>query len=98
MENKKLYIVTFGDSKPYSALFGGSREDFMKSAEFRHIKDAVYDYVREKYPDFDCEKYLAPDVRECTQRDENYADLTADNLSRLKHEVAEQVERYENNK
>ncbi|MBD5357123.1 MAG: hypothetical protein HDR88_08995 [Bacteroides sp.] len=92
MKNKKLYIVSFGNSERYSILFDGSREEFENSAEFRHIKNTVFDYVKTKFPDFDCERYLAPQIREATQRDEIYPELNADNLGKLKHDVTREIE------
>lgn len=92
MKDKKLYIVNFGDSDRYGVLFDGSREEFERSSEFKHIKNAVFDYVKTKFPDFDCERYLAPQVREATQRDEVYPELNADNLGKLKHDVTKEVE------
>lgn len=92
MKDNKLYIVSFGNSNRYSVLFDGSREEFEKSAEFRHIKNAVYDYVKTKFPDYDCERMLPPQVREASQRDEVYPELNADKLGKLKHDVTRLVE------
>lgn len=92
MKAEKAYIVSFGDSDKYSVPFDGSREEFEKSSEFKHIKDAVYDYVKSKFPEADYKDVAAPCVEEITQRDQVYPVLNEDNLGKLKHDVARQVE------
>lgn len=37
MDNKKIYIVSFGDSDEYSVAFSGSRDELMRSERFRKI-------------------------------------------------------------
>lgn len=92
MKDNRLYIVSFGDSDRYGILFHGSREEFEKSTEFRHIKDAVFGSVKEKFPGFDCERLIAPQVREASKNDDLYTELNADTLGKLKHDVIRQAE------
>lgn len=88
----KAFIVSFGDSEKYSVPFDGSREEFLHSEEFKHIKDSVFDYVKTKFPEAKYEDVISPKVEEITERDQNYSVLNADNLGKLKHDVARQVE------
>lgn len=92
MKDSKFYIVSFGDSDKYSVPFDGSKEEFEHSSEFKHIKDAVYDSVKSKFPAAKCEELLAPCVEVPTERDEVYPVLDADTLGKLKHDVERQVE------
>ncbi len=92
MKAEKAYIVSFGDSDKYSVPFDGSREEFEKSSEFKHIKDAVFDYVKSKFPEAQYKDVIAPKVEEITERDQVYPVLNEDNLGKLKHDVARQVE------
>lgn len=92
MKEKKAYTVSFGDSGKYSVEFDGSKEEFLHSSEFRHIKDAVFDYVKTKFPEAKYEDVIQPEVEDLNQRDEVYPVLDADNLGKLKHDVARQVE------
>lgn len=92
MKDTKFYIVSFGDSDKYSVPFDGSKEEFEHSSEFKHIKDAVFDYVKSKFPAAKFDELLAPKVEVPTERDEVYSELNADNLGKLKHDVARQVE------
>lgn len=92
MKDTKFYIVSFGDSDKYSVPFDGSKEEFEHSSEFKHIKDAVFDYVKSKFPEAKYEDVIAPKVEEPTQSDQVYSELNADTLGKLKHDVARQVE------
>lgn len=92
MKAEKAYIVSFGDSDKYSVPFDGSREEFEKSSEFKHIKDAVFDYVKSKFPEAKYKDVIAPKVEDLSERDEVYPVLDADNLGKLKHDVVRQVE------
>ena len=91
MKDTKFYIVSFGDSDKYSVPFNGSKEEFEHSSEFKHIKDAVYGYVKEKFPAAKDSYLLEPTIEVPTEHDEVYAELNADNLGKLKHDVARQV-------
>ncbi len=88
---KKAYVVNYGKAGKYSVPFDGSREEFEKSSEFKHIQDAVYEYVKEKFPNVKYDE-LTPEVEDLTQRDEVYPVLDADNLGKLKHAVARELE------
>lgn len=92
MKDSKFYIVSFGDSDKYSVPFDGSKEEFEKSGEFKHIKDDVFEYVKSKFPAAKFEELIAPKVEDPSQRDEVYPVLDSDNLGKLKHDVARQVE------
>lgn len=92
MKAEKAYVVSFGASNKYSVPFDGSIEEFERSDEFKHIKDAVYDYVKEKFPEADVRYAAEAQVEPLGKRDEVYPVLDADNLGKLKHDVARQVE------
>ncbi|MDE5585026.1 MAG: hypothetical protein K2I92_01655 [Muribaculaceae bacterium] len=92
MKAEKAYVVSFGASDKYSVPFDGSLEEFKHSDELKHIKDAVYDYVKEKFPEADVKYVAEPEVEPLDKRDEVYPVLDADNLGKLKHDVARQVE------
>ena len=92
MKAEKAYVVSFGASDRYSVPFEGSLEDFERSDEFRHIKDAVYDYVKSKFPEADVKYVAAPQIEPLDDRDEVIPVLDRDHLDHLKHEVARQVE------
>lgn len=92
MKAEKAYIVSFGDSDKYSVPFNGSREEFEKSSEFNHIKDEVFDYVKSKFPEAQFKDVITPKVEEIRDNDEVYPVLNADNLGKLKHDVARQIE------
>ena len=92
MKAEKAYIVSFGDSDKYSVPFDGSKEEFEKSSEFKHIKDAVCDYVKSTFPEADCKYVVTPKVEDVSERDEVYPVLNEDNLGKLKHDVARQIE------
>lgn len=92
MKAEKAYVVSFGASDKYSVPFDGSIEDFKRSDEFKRIKDAVYDYVKEKFPEADVKYVAEPQVEPLDKCDDVYPVLDADNLGKLKHNVARQVE------
>lgn len=92
MKTEKAYVISFGDSDKYSVPFDGSREDFEKSADYKHIKDAVYDYVRSKFPSADLKEVANPEIEEISSRDQVYPVLNEENLGKLKHDVARQIE------
>ncbi|MDE6577062.1 MAG: hypothetical protein K2J82_04945 [Muribaculaceae bacterium] len=92
MKDSKFYIVSFGDSDKYSVPFDGSKEEFEHSSEFKHIKDAVFDYVKSKFPAAKFDELIAPKVEVPTEKDEVYSVLNEDNLGKLKHDVERQVE------
>ncbi len=92
MKAEKAYIVRFGDSDIYSVPFDGRREEFEKSSEFKHTKDAVFAYVERKFPEALYKDVIAPKVEEITERDQVYPVLNEDNLGKLKHDEARQVD------
>lgn len=92
MKTEKAYVISFGDSDKYSVPFNGSKEEFEHSSEFKHIKDAVFEYVKSKFPEAKYEYLIQPKVEEITERDQVYPVLDSDTLGKLKHNVARQVE------
>ena len=92
MKTEKAYVVSFGKAGKYSVPFDGSKEEFEKSAEFKHIKDAVFEYVKSKFPDAKYDEVIRPEVEDLTERDQVYPVLNADDLGKLKHEVARLLE------
>ncbi len=92
MKAEKAYVISFGDSDKYSVPFNGSKEEFEHSSEFKHIKDAVFEYVKNRYPEAKYDYLIQPKVEEITERDQVYPVLNADNLGKLKHDVIRQVE------
>ncbi len=92
MKTERAYVVSFGASDKYSVPFDGSLEEFERSDEFKKIKDAVYGYVKEKFPAAEVKYVAEPQVEPLDKRDEVYPVLDADNLGKLKHDVARQVE------
>lgn len=89
---EKAYVVSFGSSDKYSVPFDGSIEEFERSDVFKHIRDAVYDYVKEKFPEADVKYAAEAQVVPIDKQDEVYPVLNADNLGKLKHDVARQIE------
>lgn len=92
MKAEKAYVVSFGDSDKYSVPFDGSREEFERSSEFRHIKDTVFDYVKSKFPEAKFEDVIAPRVEEISAKDQVYPVLDRENLGKLKLDAARQIE------
>ncbi|MDE5870760.1 MAG: hypothetical protein K2H22_02275 [Muribaculaceae bacterium] len=92
MKAEKAYVVSFGASDRYSVPFDGSLEEFERSDDYRRIKDAVYDYVKSKFPTADLRYVAAPQIEPLDDRDEVLPVLDRDHLDQLKHEVERQVE------
>ncbi len=92
MKAERAYVVSFGASDKYSVPFDGTLEEFERSEELKKIKDAVYDYVKEKFPAADVKYVAEPQVKPLDKPDEVYPVLDSDNLGKLKHDVARQVE------
>lgn len=92
MKEERSYVVSFGASDKYRVPFDGSIEEFEHSDEFMHIKEAVYDYVKEKFPEADVKYAAEAQVEPLEKRDDIYPVLDADNLGKLKHNVARQIE------
>ena len=92
MKTERAYVVSFGASDRYSVPFDGSLEEFERSDEYKHIKDAVYDYVKAKFPTADLKYVAAPQIEPLDDPDEVLPVLDRDHLNQLKHEVERQVE------
>lgn len=91
MKAERAYVVSFGASDRYSVPFDGSLEEFESSDEFKRIKDAVYDYVKAKFPTADVNYVAAPQIEPFDDHDEVVPLLDHDHLEMLKHDVARQV-------
>lgn len=92
MKAEKSYVVSFGASDRYSVPFDGSLEEFESSDEFKRIKDAVYDYVKSKFPTADVKYVAAPQIEPQDDHDEVLPVLDRDHLELLKQDVARQVQ------
>ena len=91
MENKRNYLVGFGDSDKYIVSYEGSKEDFLHSAQFHDIERKVYEALKQKFPTGGYEGVVRPVVEEAHAGDA-YAILDRDNLDRLADSVKRQVE------
>ena len=92
MKAERAYVVSFGASDRYSVPYDGSLEEFERSDEFKRIKDAVYDYVKAKFPTVDVKFVAAPQIEPLDDRDEVLPVLDRDHLEQLKHDVERQGE------
>lgn len=92
MKSERAYVVSFGASDRYSVTFDGSLEEFECSDEFKRIKDAVYEYVKAKFPTVDVQYVAAPQIEPFDDHDEEIPPLDPDHMELLKHNVERQVE------
>lgn len=93
MDIKKIYIVSFGDSDEYSIPFNGSKEELLKSEEFRHITDQLKDCLKEDFPSGGYESLIYPRVREAEPSDkEAFPEFTPDALRHIKHHLKREAE------
>ncbi|MDE6289918.1 MAG: hypothetical protein K2M16_00145 [Muribaculaceae bacterium] len=92
MKTERSYVVSFGASDRYSVPFDGSLEEFESSDEYKRIKDAVYDYVKAKFPTADVKYVAAPQIEPLDDPDDVIPLLDSDHLEQLKQEVVRQVE------
>ena len=92
MKTEKAYVVSFGASDRYKVVFDGSEDEFESSEVFRRIKDSVYDYVKEKFPEADVRYVAAPQIEPLDDKDEVVPVLDSDHLELLKQDVMRQVE------
>ena len=60
----KAFILSFGDSDKYIVPFDGTREEFEKSEELKHIEDRLYDSIKEKFPGKLCKNLLQPKIED----------------------------------
>ena len=92
MKTERSYVVSFGASDRYSVPFDGTLEEFGRSEEFRRIKDAVYDYVKSKYPEADVDFVAPPQIEPHDDPDDVLPVLDNEHLDLLKQDVARQVQ------
>ena len=90
MENKRTYIVSFGDSTRYRVNFDGTKEEFEVSDKLREIKTRVNDYLKEKFPTGGYADVVKISVADDDGRD--FPDLDKVGLDDLLKSVTTQVE------
>lgn len=92
MDNKKIYIVSFGDSDEYSVAFNGSREELLGSEKFRHIVEDLKDCIRADFPAGNYEGLISPKVREANPTDKDYPELTSEAVRHIKYRIKREGE------
>lgn len=92
MDTNKTYIVSFGDSDKYSVAFNGSREELIKSDNFRHIVDELKNCLKNDFPAGNFDDLISPDVREATPADKGYPELTPDTVRQMIHTLKREAE------
>lgn len=88
----KAFILSFGDSDKYIVPFDGTREEFEKSEELKHIEDRLYDSIKEKFPGKLCKNLLQPKIEDYDTHKGTYPVLDDDNLKKLKDNMERQME------
>lgn len=91
MENKKSYLVSFGDSTKYRVSFDGTKEEFENSDKLKDIKKKVADYLKEKFPTGGYAEVVELDVAD-DDGGSGYKDLDKAGMDDLLESVATQVE------
>lgn len=92
MDNKKIYIVSFGDSDEYSVAFSGSRDELMRLERFRKIVDELKDCLKTDFPAGNYDGLISLNVREANATDKDYAELTPDAVRHIKHRLKREGE------
>lgn len=90
MENKRSYLVSFGDSSKYRIYFEGSKDDFEHSEALSVIKAKVGDFLKEKFPTGGYEDTVRIDVADDDGR--NYQLLDEAGLDDIFKSVERQVD------
>ena len=98
MENKRIYIVSFGDSGEYAVAFSGTREELMKSDKFRRIVDELKECIKKNFPEGNFEGLVSPKVREANHTDKDYPELTPDAVRTIKHQLEKEGEMVQDNR
>lgn len=88
----KNYIVSFGDSGKYLVPFDGDKDEFEKSHLFQNIKSSVFDYVKRKFPAVDINAVLPFKVETSDGYSADYSVIDNENIVKIKHDAARQVE------
>lgn len=86
------YTVSFGASDKYSVHYSGNLEQFKNSDELHRIKEAIYGYVKERFPGVNYEYVLPLHVEEYDPAVKDFPGLDCPNFSLLKKDVARQME------
>lgn len=90
MDNKRSFIVSFGDSTRYKMFFDGTKEEFEASDKLKEIKDKVSSFLKEKFPTGGYEETVEINVADDDGRD--YKDLEKVGLNDLLKSLECQVE------
>lgn len=98
MDSKKIYIVSFGGSDEYSVAFNGSRDELMKSREFRDIVDQLKDCLKNDFPAGNYDGLISPKVREANPSDKDYPELTSEAVRHIKYHLKREGEVLMDNK
>ncbi len=100
--NKKLYIVSFGDSAKFRVSSDETKENFEKSKIIVDLENALNDYLKEKFPETNYTYYTVPSISEVDPADEgqyaSYPELDSSALESIKKALAVEVEDMESNR
>ena len=89
MDNKRYFVVSFGDSTRYKVGFDGTKEEFETSAKLKDIKKRVDDYLQEKFPTGGYEEVVGMSVSDDDGRD--FPDIDKIDFNDLLKSVERQV-------
>lgn len=89
---EKTYLISFGDSDKFRVSYAGGYDEFEKSAELQQIKNAVYDYVKNKLPEASFGGVLDLHVEEAEDKVAQYPYLDDEKIQRLKDDALRQVQ------
>lgn len=107
MESKKrLYIVSFGDSRKYRLPFEEKRYDdnthHSDNSPLTEIEQELNAYLRKRFPDDTFAYYTSPKVSEVdythSDRYSDYPLLDASAIEEIKEELAREIEDMEANR
>lgn len=90
--DKKGFIVSFGDSNKFFAPFEGTINEFKKSAEFNSIKEAIYSFIKSKFPAANIPAFLQPEVHQADGKDAGFPLLDKTALEDLKNKALREIE------
>lgn len=90
MDNKRSFIVSFGDSTRYKVYYPGTLEEFKASDKLREIKERVASFLKEKFPTGGYEDVVKISLADDDGRD--FPDLDKTGIDDLLKSVERQVE------
>lgn len=90
MENKKYYIVSFGDSNKYKVAFDGTKDELKNSEMYKNLKETVEAYLKGKFPGGGYTHIVEPVIEE-DKGDTDYPDLNSTAIDDLLKSLALQV-------